>query len=153
MGQENFSVKFRAAGCKYQQASDGRRALCRTPSSRTRELRLHSGWAGARVDLSDRSPMASEDLTLQPPWPRAALGPQPTAAWEGRGPGSRRRSTLPRPATGPRGPHPAPQYKRIVGLMRNGGRQQDRFVLASVPRQDHAYPSIKLLFVMHFKLL
>lgn len=98
MGQENFSVKFRAAGCKRQQASDGRRALCRTPSSRTRELRLHSGWAGARVDLSDRSPMASEDLTLQPPWPRAALGPQPTAAWEGRGPGSRRRSTLPLPS-------------------------------------------------------
>lgn len=59
----------------------------------------------------------------------------------------------PCPATGRRGPHPAPQYKRIVGLMRNGGRQQEGFVLASVPRQDHAYPSIKLLFVMHFKLL
>lgn len=120
----------------------------------TRELRLHSGWAGAGVDVSDRSPKAPEDLILQLSWPGAALGPQPTAAWEGRGPGSRRRSTLPLPS------HRAARPPPSAPVQTHCRADEKRWPAAGGVRlsllracRDHAYPSIKLLLVMHFKLL
>lgn len=47
MGQENFSLKFKAAGCKRQQASDRRRGMCRTPSSRNSRVApsVRLGWS------------------------------------------------------------------------------------------------------------
>lgn len=137
MGQGNFSLKFRAAVCKRQQASDHRRSSCCTPSSRNSRVapsvRLEPEWTfltGPRRH--------SRTAALQLPWLGAALRPDPTATWEGRRLGRRQRLALPTvQRQGREAPPSAPARPRSLSAVPLRGCPAGSVPMSSPPPQLH----------------